>query len=630
MSKLNNLNAQCSRLEGVRDVLVSQKASLIMSIDKAQSYLDTKDEVLSVLTAVQESTQAKTKDLFENLLSSLIKEVLGERDENAKVVLSSTTKNNKVSLAVEIENSSGERRDVYLDKGGSIKNIVAMGLRFIALSRTTNRRFIVLDEADCWLNEKYIKGFASILHDLSVKIGMQVIYISHHSPEHFFSKAKVINLTNNNGIICSEEVEQPMVNNDSGKFENSMEDSDVDALMDGVGVRYLRLMNFKQHENTVIELSPNVTVITGDNDVGKTTVVQAIEAVARNSGREGIIRDGMASCKVELGLEDGFCLEWSYKRKGSNKTHYLLTDSTNTKIKESKSGTLTPEWLDQYLCMPLHKEIDINIGDQDSANFILDKSISGFKKAEILSLGTDASKIQKLITKHGENVLNCTKLINSKKKELLSIKNQLSCLGLLNSVTEKLRASSEIDLAVKANQSALDKMRSLCGTIKTLTETQSIMAPVRAISIPRLAVDTDNAAHLERIIGNTTRLQKEFSAISKIERISRIESPEVAPANDVFNIAVKIKELSTIQAVLGGINNIRIGSHEMLDSSEAERLGVTISINQKEHLRLSGTISASNRELASIQGEKKILISELGSECPLCESKIMENMYESV
>ena len=53
-------------------------------------------------------------------------------------------------------------------------------------------------------------------------------------------------------------------------------------VMDDIGIRYIRLTNFKQHENTIIDLSKNITVITGDVDIGKSTVIQSITFCRHN------------------------------------------------------------------------------------------------------------------------------------------------------------------------------------------------------------------------------------------------------------------------------------------------------------------------------------------------------------
>lgn len=65
---------------------------------------------------------------------------------------------------------------------------------------------------------------------------------------------------------------------------------DSDSKASDSYIRYIRLVNTKQHENTFIELSPGVNVITANIDVGKSTLAQAIEAVAQNEGREGLIK----------------------------------------------------------------------------------------------------------------------------------------------------------------------------------------------------------------------------------------------------------------------------------------------------------------------------------------------------
>ena len=41
-------------------------------------------------------------------------------------------------------------------------------------------------------------------------------------------------------------------------------------------INRIRLVNFRQHENTEIELGPGLTGIVGPNGAGKTTILEAI------------------------------------------------------------------------------------------------------------------------------------------------------------------------------------------------------------------------------------------------------------------------------------------------------------------------------------------------------------------
>ena len=401
-----------SKQMGVRDHFIQEKARLFLEITECNEFLDSKDEIQRILHELQRRTQSRTKDIYENLLAKLVKDVMPNNDESDNVVLKTGVRNSKTTLNVEVVNNKGFSRDVYEDKGGSIENIIAMGLRFIALSRTSNRRFLILDEADAWLKDIYIPAFAEVLCQLSRMVGIQVVYISHHNVENFAGKAKIINLSRDNDKVVAEDVSSAQ----DAVFEG-IDDESLPELMDGIGLKYLRLVNFKQHENTLLELSPNVTIITGDCDIGKSTILQAIEAVNQNAGRDGLIRDNQPYCRVEMGLEDDLTVSWTYRKKAQKKTSYVLTDDENNTIKQSNSGKDVPDWLHDYLAMSLYKDFDLHIGDQHSASFILDKKISSHRRAEILSLGKEASKVQRMITLHGEKVSSTRKELNKKKKK---------------------------------------------------------------------------------------------------------------------------------------------------------------------------------------------------------------------
>ena len=68
-------------------------------------------------------------------------------NESGKIILDLSVKNNKTSLDVLIE-KDGKKESVFIDNGGALTNVISMGLRFIVLSRSANRRFLVFDEAN--------------------------------------------------------------------------------------------------------------------------------------------------------------------------------------------------------------------------------------------------------------------------------------------------------------------------------------------------------------------------------------------------------------------------------------------------------------------------------------------------
>ena len=68
-------------------------------------------------------------------------------------------------------------------QGGSVANILSVGLRMFALTSLDegqHRRFLVLDEQDCWLRPDLVPRLAKIVRDAADALGFQVLMISHH------------------------------------------------------------------------------------------------------------------------------------------------------------------------------------------------------------------------------------------------------------------------------------------------------------------------------------------------------------------------------------------------------------------------------------------------------------------
>lgn len=643
------------RFRGVADTLIQQKARIIMEIDSAQHYLDRKDEVLNALEALQERTQAKTKEIYEVLLTQLIHEVKGYDEENHRLVLKTRMKKNRPWLDIEMESASGHPRDVYLDKGGSILNIVAMGLRFITLSRTSNRRFLVFDESDKDLNPKYIPGIAKMLIQLAQQVGMQVLYISHHDPANFEGYAKIVNVSRVKGAISTEVISDI----EDGKIEG-LDGDDIGDYMEGIGVKYIRLLNVKQHENTIIELSPFVTVITGDNDIGKSTVVQAIDAVNKNKGREGLIRDNHSSCRIELGLEDDTTLSWSYKRRGSKRTLYRMTDQDNIELQQSDSGTQVPNWLSDYLGMALYKDFDLHVSNQHNANFILDSSISGHRRAEILSLGKETNQVMAMIKLHGQQSEKNVKLVNQLKRELTEVKNRLEVYRQLNNLEEMIQNSLSRINEVNTNQLFVERLKKRIHNQERLDAVSSVMMPLNKIN--QIAVlDIKPIGMTQGLIKDLDRLRHRNDLLQQVGQINIPKIPEYKSFKNIAVLGGQLAKLQEKRTSLTGIDNIKILSAPetkdltglsnsitllaklgeqkesmstlpsrlpnipvLMDNQQIIKAGEQINLANKGISESQEGIEKNQLEIKNSEQERQELIHQLGEDCPVCGGKIHE------
>lgn len=523
LSKLN------SRISGVFDALLADKAECIINLQDSSEFLDTKEEVQAVLKTLHQQSVEKTRILYEDVLTGLVKDIFPNDPENDRVHLNLTVKRNQAALSVEVSNIYGHRRDVFLDKGGSVKSIIAIGLRFIALSRTNRRRFVAFDEADKEMNPTLIPRFANMMGQLAAKIGMQVIYISHHNYQDFEGHARIIRLSRKNGKVVAD-----ILSDNANKEVLGWEGEEhISAIMEGVGLTDISLMNVKQHQNTVIELSPLVNVIIGTNDIGKSTIVQALECVARNKGRVGLIRDEQEKLRIEVGLEDGLRLVYQYKRRGSPKTKYQLYNQDNVEIKISREGVHCPDWLHGYLGMEMYKNQDLHIGLQGAGNFMLDVNVSDHKRAEILSLNKLCGNSQRMIERHNELVEHHRKITTENRKRLSKVKSRLRDMQMRRDFDEKIdEMRSDIE-ALKERQRKVDRMKTLEAKLATCQSRIEAFGDISKLKDDIQLINMDDVRQVERINKAVSQMSNLSDRISRNDGLIRQlgEMPALAPVD---------------------------------------------------------------------------------------------------
>jgi ABC-type glutathione transport system ATPase component len=136
----------------------------------------------------------KVTDALELLSQRLFKELLGVVEEKVTIALQEILEQ-PIRLRADADfkrgaatvdfwiDHEGYREDVYRGQGGSVANILSVGLRLFALTTldpARHRRFLVLDEQDCWLRPDLVPKLVKIVQEAGRALGVQVIMISHH------------------------------------------------------------------------------------------------------------------------------------------------------------------------------------------------------------------------------------------------------------------------------------------------------------------------------------------------------------------------------------------------------------------------------------------------------------------
>ncbi len=145
--------------------------------------------------SVTDALEQLSNDVFqrelnaiEKTLTKALQEVL---EQPVQFKATASFKRDAASVEFSIERA-GHAEDIMRGQGGSVANIVSVGLRMFAITMLDERRhrkFLVLDEQDCWLHPDLVPKLVKIVREAGQALGFQVLMISHHDVANFIRYA---------------------------------------------------------------------------------------------------------------------------------------------------------------------------------------------------------------------------------------------------------------------------------------------------------------------------------------------------------------------------------------------------------------------------------------------------------
>lgn len=190
-AELRALENRLFRLSALAETRHEEHARLRREQGEVQAFLALAPRTAALLQDLTQALFAEILDEVEANLTHAIREILGQ-DRAVKSVRED--KNNRLHVTFEIHNQ-GRPEHVLAGQGGSVCNILSVGLRLIALSQLDperHRPFLVLDEQDCWLKPELVPKFMRIIAAVAEKLGLQALVISHHPLDLFVGQAGLV------------------------------------------------------------------------------------------------------------------------------------------------------------------------------------------------------------------------------------------------------------------------------------------------------------------------------------------------------------------------------------------------------------------------------------------------------
>ncbi|MGE4470006.1 MAG: hypothetical protein AB7D47_07735 [Desulfovibrio sp.] len=190
-SALDELSERVAQLGGLARSRHEQYLSSRREHDEIGRFLELAPKASQTLDQLSSTLFGELLDEIETNLTHAVREVLGQ---DRTVISERSTKSNKLQVHFSIHSGSDpeQREDILSGQGGSVANILSVGLRLIALSQLDpfrHRPFLVLDEQDCWLKPELVPRFMKLIAQIAERLGLQLLVISHHPVDKFSTAA---------------------------------------------------------------------------------------------------------------------------------------------------------------------------------------------------------------------------------------------------------------------------------------------------------------------------------------------------------------------------------------------------------------------------------------------------------
>lgn len=573
-----------SALQGQAKDLNTRRTQLAKEISLAKGRIELAPEAMKVFTYLQEKAHARAVGDFEDLLSAFVSDVIPDA---GKIRLELGTDRNAPSLDILLDNG-GDVEDIYSGNGGGLTNVVVTALGFSALSRTSNRQLMLLDEPDCWLKSVNVPAFTKViaevanprsLPDGTTSAGCQTLMVSHNDVSLMDEGAHLQDIRVERDLAayaarlgapiryvgdetaCAHVVWIPSKDRVSGHIEvryrpEVESDPEQNALTRGFayvesisgarawepelpGLRWLEVQNLRRHVFTRLDLSSGLNVLTGDVNSGKSTLLfVALRAMAYGETDDSQLRHGADEAVIRLGLENDVVLEMVRSRKGSPKVMFRRYEAgvlTNEGRQETRGGV--PAFIGDTLKIHRVDELDVQLRHQKQPVFLLNESPT--RRARLLSVGRESGLLQALIEKHRtalradkDRVRRDEGTLNEMSRTLGALA-PLASLGPLNEILVELLTGLQSSLEKeKQLRAALAKLEQVQGTAQLAT---AVAGDIEALPAAPVLKDASTIVR----------------AIQRIERhagLARLPLPGSVP------VASKLQDTSLLASVISQLS----------------------------------------------------------------------------
>lgn len=536
-------------VEGQLSELRAREAELRLDVGQARGFLEHREEYEEALDSLQRDTNGTLLSKYGQILSRLACEVL---EQDITIDLTLNTERGLPALGIVARGPNNAEIDIVEGMGGSLTNTICLGLRLIAAARIPGmRKFMFLDEVDCWVRPGRIARFYDVVKQLAAHGGIQTVVIAHHDVGQFSQDTNILQLRGRpRGGLHVE------ASGAGGWSDNAQP-----------GIRSIRLVNVAGYIDSTMNLSPGVNAILGENNIGKSQAIRALRAVFYGVADDGLIRFGENRCEVHVTFENGVLLSWSREPgRRTSVNEWTLRDASGEvmtidgaicqagkrKKGAGQDSRGVPDWVRKVSGVFMYDDLDIQMTHQKKPLFLLDRPAT--QRAEILHIGRESAYCAAMVALHKKNCQEKTQLVTRGEKELGTLLPRIEHLqNLVNQSSEILAAQKEnLQAIADANQSlsalsAATERFTLCQTATlALSRRQQAYASLPDIAaLQHLQTDMKNVETMRQNVERSASLTRDVASLQN-NTLALAGLPAIPQFESTQDLLVATQTLSTL------------------------------------------------------------------------------------
>jgi len=315
------------------------------------------------------------------------------------------------------------------------------------------------------------------------------------------------------------------------------------------------LENFQAFEKGEFNLSPNLNILVGVSNVGKSSVARALSLVLFNQWDKSWCKFGAKYCRVTLQTSTGIVV---IREKGEKVNRYILRLPNQPEQLFESFGTTVPEQVQEALHIHAVQvdttdTLNLNLAGQMDALFLL--SQTGSYRAKVLGKLSGATYLDHAIRELNKDKRQVTAEKNSKDLEIVELQTQVDKLVPIEAYATAISALEERLNSLIRSQERLEQIRSLFERVKVLKEAwtrettkSDLLGPVslHLNLVEKLAQRVDKNRALSLFLSKRDNLIFTYTKQCKLkELLTSVDLSPIYTLPEKFSKYRKISELAT-------------------------------------------------------------------------------------